>query len=294
MGSGLVLPWLWGEGRPGGVQRHPCAGSPDYRGIPLQSHTPLTWSKKPLTHICNSSAVFCFGLSARCVALCSQWSQLSFVFIPGGPLNVKVMPLNPPPPHPLPAQEPHDKTRDVVLSQDIPLLMTKATGKPRGETWRGWAEGRRRQERSQEVNGLIQRVGGRGQRATRVCFVCRVLQGHVQQVRKKQDCWQGNVVALIWLSLSPPLLLSPVPLCRSQIPLVCRPNSLPTLHSSIGASGTSQFSLCRLSRWPSLRSALECCFYIAASGGMWSLFWTARQTDGGFHAAFMRLRTTFL
>lgn len=30
--------------------------------------------------------------------------------------------------------ESHDKTRDVVLSQDIPLLMTKATGKPHGET----------------------------------------------------------------------------------------------------------------------------------------------------------------
>lgn len=35
-----------------------------------------------------------------------------------------------------------NKTRDVVLSQDIPLLMTKANGKPRGETRRSrWEEG---------------------------------------------------------------------------------------------------------------------------------------------------------
>lgn len=56
---------------------------------------------------------------------------------------------------------------------------------------------------------------------------------------------------------------------------------------------SARLSLWSLSRRPSLRSALECCFYIAASGGMWSFFWTALQTDGGFHAAFMRLSETF-
>lgn len=58
---------------------------------------------------------------------------VKFCLHPWGALECEGDALESPPP-PLPAQEPHDKTRDVVLSQDIPLLMTKATGKPRGET----------------------------------------------------------------------------------------------------------------------------------------------------------------
>lgn len=110
---------------------------------------------------------------------------------------------------------------------------------------------------------------------------------------QREDCWQERLLlwfvclmsfSSLFVVVSPLLLLTFPP-----VYLILFPPS----HPPSGSSGTSQFSLCRLSRWPSLRSALECCFYIAASGGMWSLFWTARQTDGGFHAAFMRLSETF-
>lgn len=113
----------------------------------------------------------------------------------------------------------------------------------------------------------------------------------VRSTRSETGLLTGKFLALIWLpyvslSLSPIFVVSSRSLLLTSPP-VYPPNSLSTLPSS------HWLSLCTLSRWPSLRSALEFCFYIAASGGMWSLFWTARQTDGGFHAAFMRLSETF-
>ncbi len=118
--------------------------------------------------------------------------------------------------------ESHDKTGDAVLSQDIPLLITKATGKPHGETRRGRREGKRKQEESQrggEVNGLIERSGRRGQRATHASLVCLVLQGQVYQVRNGTVDRKICCFDLTLLRLSPPFLPSPVPLCCSHSPL---------------------------------------------------------------------------
>lgn len=145
--------------------------------------------------------------------------------------------------------------------------MTKANGKSQSETWRGRREGSRGGEWV-DLGEWQARPRGRPSMtltvpASRSCLP-----------HQKQGCWQKNLLLLIFLFqifffflCGPSVLLT--------FPPVYLPNSLSTIPSSIGVSGTSQLSLCRLSRWPSLRSALECCFYIAASGGMWSLFWTA-------------------
>ena len=174
--------------------------------------------------------------------------------------------------------------------------MTKATGKPRGETWRGRRDAGE-SGRGGEVNGLTQGSGRRGPEGDPLpvlsvwCLKVRSTGSETGLLTRKICCFDFTLSCLFLLpfcSRSSLLTFStPSP------PPVYLPHSLSTLPSSIGSSGTSQLSLCRLSRWPSLRSALECCFYIAASGGMWSLFWTARQTDGGFHAAFMRLSEIF-
>lgn len=127
-------------------------------------------------------------------------------------------------------------------------------------------------QRGGEVNGLIEGSGRRGQRATHASPVCLVLQGQVYQVRSRSVDRKICCFDLTLSRLSPPFFAVASPSLLLTFPPVYLPNSLSTLPSSVGSSGTSQFSLCRLSRWPSLRSALECCFYIAASGGMWSLF----------------------
>lgn len=149
---------------------------------------------------------------------------------------------------------------------------------PNGETWRGRREGRRESER---WTGWFRGVAGeaRGRATPGLPTFC----SRVRSSRSERGPMTAEFVALIGL-----FHVFPPPFC-------CRLSlsALSTLLYSISCTGTSQLSLCRLSRWPSLRSALECCFYTAASGGMWSLFWTAQQTDGGFHAAFMRLRATF-
>lgn len=121
--------------------------------------------------------------------------------------------------------------------------------------------------RGGEVNGLIPRSGRRGPRATHTSPVCLVLQGQVYQVRnrtvdRKISCFDLTPSRL---SLSPFFVVASRSLLLTSPP-VYLPNSLSTLPSS------HWLSLCTLSRWPSLRSALEFCFYIAASGGMWSLF----------------------
>lgn len=136
-----------------------------------------------------------------------------------------------------------------------------------------------------EVNGLTRRSGGPSQRATHAATpVCPLTSRSSPQVRARTV--DRNTSCFFDL---PPLF----PFCLSHSLLFTFLNLFPPFPPSITPSGTSKLPLCKLSRWPSLRSALECCFYIAASGGMWSLFWTARQTDGGFHAAFMRLSETF-
>lgn len=93
-----------------------------------------------------------------------------------------------------------------------------------------------------------------------------------------QPCWQENV--LLWF-------------CNVFGLFSCHWWHSSLILFPVAHPPSARLSLWSLSRRPSWRSALECCFYIAASGGMWSLFWTALQTDGGFHAAFMRLSETF-
>lgn len=148
----------------------------------------------------------------------------------------------------------------------VSTLMTKATKLK-------WEEGEeaesRRQDRGREVNGLIKRSGSRGLRVTHASPVCRLSQGQVCQV-SQQDCWLKKT---LFLSDSP---------SADYTPLVYLPCSLSTLPSS------HWFSLCRLSR-SLFKISIRIGFYTTASGGMYSLFGIVWQTDGGFHATFMRL-----
>ena len=180
--------------------------------------------------------------------------------------------------------------------QDIPPLMTKANGislmVKHEEAEEKGTEGRRESGEVERWMGWFGGVAGEARgRSAPVLSVYTASRSCL--AGQKQDCWQEKMCCFdltLW-RLSPHFFIPARP-PLSAAPL-CLPSSPSTLPSSTASSGTSQRSLCRLSRWPSLRSALECCFYIAASGGMWSLFWTAWQTDGGFHAAFMRLSETF-
>lgn len=117
--------------------------------------------------------------------------------------------------------------------------------------------------------GWFRGVAGEAQRATLddpdcACFKVMSAASEAGLLAEKFVAFDFPVSNLFFFLCGPSVLLT--------FPPVYLPNSLSTIPSSIGVSGTSQLSLCRLSRWPSLRSALECCFYIAASGGMWSLF----------------------
>lgn len=158
----------------------------------------------------------------------------------------------------------------------------------------GGRDGNRKQERVREVQRWMSWfIGVAGEAWGRPTPVLSVWCFRVRSTGSETGLLTGKCVALIWIpcvcvSLSLSLSLFSSRQSGSAPPaVVYLPNSLSTLPSFYWSS------LCRLSRWPSLRSALEFCFYIAASRGMWSLFWTALQTDGGFHAAFMRLSETF-
>lgn len=116
----------------------------------------------------------------------------------------------------------------------------------------------------------MRRSGSQGLRVTHASPVCLVLQGQVCPVRNRTVDWRKMLFSLS-LSLS-----------ADYIPLVYLPCSLSTLPSS------HWLSLCRLSR-SLLKISIRIGFYAAASGGMYRLSGIVWQTDGGFHATFMRL-----
>lgn len=243
MGSGLVLPWLWGK------EAWRCAGKTwvhrHHAAVPVRE-----WIKE----------IFYFRAF---VPFSSYWK---------GNFNLHRLWMW--------------RTCSRIPAQFSP---GHSSINDKGEWWASWwnmKRERRREDRVREVNGLIQRSSRRW--PALVLPVCR---HKVRAGRSQTGPLTGRSAALIWIFH----VILPFCCHRSLLltaPSVYLPNSLST-PCSISRSGTSQLSLCSLSRWPSSRSALECCFYIAASGGMWSRFWTARQTDGGFHAAFMRLGETF-
>lgn len=92
------------------------------------------------------------------------------------------------------------------------------------------------------MNGLIQRSGRRGQRATHAGPVCLVLQGQVCHVRNgtvdRKICCFDLTLSSLFVVAGRSLLLLTFP---QPPPPVYLPNSLSTLPSSIVSSGTSQF-----------------------------------------------------
>lgn len=115
-----------------------------------------------------------------------------------------------------------------------------------------------------EVNGLIEGSGRReGQRATFVCDCFKVT-----STPSETGPLTGKFAAF-FLSF---FFFFAARLCCLHSLLFTHLMLFPPSHPPSACLAHPSSHCAGLSRWPSLRSALECCFHITASGGMWSLF----------------------